>query len=316
MKLKKFMMLAIVLGIMMIITPLLSVKYERVQKESGEKGQEISEHGTVRVMSSDNGFITTMQLKEYLLGSVAGEMPVSYHEEAIKAQTIACYTYLKFVSYRDKEKLGGADISDDSSVYQAYISENERQKKWGDDFSENEKQLSAIIDEVMYCYLSYEDKPAMTVYHNLCSGLTESAENVWGNKIPYLVSVVSAGDKLSPDFISESAFSFEEFKKIIGINNIDFKKSFEIKRFCSGVADNISIGDEVIKGSDFRSMFKLKSADFDVSVEDEKIRITCYGNGHFVGMSQYGADFMARQGAGYVEILDYFYPGTVLKSDL
>ena len=311
---KRFVMLSILLGVMMIITPLISVRYERVEGNSSSAQASVESSDTIKVMSSDNGFIKALDTREYLIGSVAGEMPASYHTEALKAQAVACYTYAKYISARDADKLGGADISDDSSVYQSYINEAARKEKWGDNFEKNEKIIADAVDEVLYSYLSYDNKPAMTAYHNICSGVTESAENVWGEKVDYLVSVVSTGDKLSPDYQTETKITIEEFKNILSKNSVEYDDLGEIKRFESGYVKSIEIGEESISGTDFREMFSLKSADFDVEIGEENVVFTCRGNGHFVGMSQYGADYMARQGATFDEILNHYYPGTELKS--
>ncbi len=311
---KRFLMLSVLLMVMMIITPLISVRYERITEAPVSTEDNFSHSETIKVMASDNGFIKEMDTREYLIGCVAGEMPATYHSEALKAQAVASYTYAKYISSRDKDKLGGADISDDSTVYQAYINESSRKEKWGDDFQKNEKIIAAAVDAVIYSYLTYENKPAMTAYHNISSAKTESAENVWGEKIPYLVSVNSTGDRLSPDYQSEKEFTTKEFKSILKENNIEDSDKINVeKRFDSGYVKSVKIGNKSVSGADFREMFSLRSADFDVETGEEKIVVTCRGNGHFVGMSQYGADYMARQGATYEEILAYYYPKTELK---
>lgn len=310
---KKFVMLSVLLGVMMILTPLISVRYERVEGSDSAEQTSIEKKDIIKVMSSDNGFIKNVDIKEYLIGSVAGEMPATYHTEALKAQAVASYTYAKYISARDVNKLGGADISDDSAVYQSYINEAARKEKWGDDFGKNEKIIAEAVDGVLYSYLSYDDEPAMTVYHNICSGVTESAENVWNDEVDYLVSVVSSGDKLSPDYQRKTEISLDEFKKKLNENDITETSIGEIKRFDSGCVKTVEIGSQTVSGTDFREMFSLRSSDFDVEIGKKNVVITCRGNGHFVGMSQYGADYMARQGATFDEILSHYYPGTELK---
>ena len=310
---RRFSMLSVFVFVMMIITPLISVRYQRVEYAE-EKSSPLEQRDVINVMASDNGFIKSVDIKEYLIGCVAGEMSVSYHVEALKAQVVASYTYVKFISYRDKDVLGGADISDDSSVHQSYLDEAERKEKWGNDYEKNEKIISDIVNQMLYSYLSYGEMPAMTVYHNLNSGRTESAENVWGEKIPYLISVASAGDRLSPQYLTEHKVSLEEFTSILKKNKISYTDDFKIdSRFESGCVERVDINGNAISGTDLRKMFSLKSADFDMSVNKDNVVFTCRGNGHFVGMSQYGADYMARQGATYDEILNHYYPGTRLN---
>ncbi len=295
---------------MMIITPLISVKYSRTYQLTSANN-ESQDNSVIKVMSSDNGFIKSVDTREYLIGCVAGEMPASYHEEALKAQAVASYTYAKYISNRDYDKLGGADISDDSSIYQSYIDENARKEKWGDSFSKNEKLISDVVDSVLYEYLSFENEPIMAVYHNMCSGKTEACENVWGNSVEYLVSVTSDGDKLSPDFQTETKIKENEFFEKLGVEKGDIDI---VSRYPSGIVEEIKISQKAFTGANLRDAFSLKSADFDVEIKDGNVTITCRGNGHFVGMSQYGADFLARQGSTYDEILSHYYPKTQLLS--
>lgn len=297
----------------MIVTPLISVNYERVENiEASDSSKEsITQQNSVRVMSSDNGFIKEVELKEYLIGCVAGEMPATYHAEALKAQAVASYTYMKYVSLRDNELLGGADISDDSSVHQSYLNIEGRTEKWKDNFDKYEEIVSDAVSEVLYSYLTYNNEPAMCVYHHLNSGMTKSAESVWGERYEYLVEVTSNGDKLSPQFNSEKKITVEDYKKILTENGAS-DNGILVGENKSKDENEIILLDKTFSKEDVRDMFSLKSADFDIKVKEDNIIFTCRGHGHFVGMSQYGADYMARQGSTYDEILAHYYPGTKL----
>lgn len=319
---RKYALLCCALAVIMITVPLISVRYMRV--EGG--GENISSESdlprdTIDVMMSNTGSVKTLKMREYIIGSLSGEMSASYHKEALKAQAVACYTFALYVASRKEKRLEGADISDDSTVYQSYIDEDARKKKWGDDFEKNEKIMSEAVDEVFGQYLEYDGKPAMAAYHAMCSGKTESAANVWGKSVSYLKSTVSSGDKLAPNYETCQKVSADEFKRILfkkGLTYGDYptdasKWIGDIERYDSGVVKYVDICGKKISGTDMRSLFSLKSADFDISFADGGFTFTCRGNGHFVGMSQYGADYMARQGSSYDEILNHYYPGTVLK---
>lgn len=319
---RKYALLCCALAVIMITVPLISVRYMRV--EGG--GENISSESdlprdTIDVMMSNTGSVKTLKMREYIIGSLSGEMSASYHKEALKAQAVACYTFALYVASREEKRLEGADISDDSTVYQSYIDEDARKKKWGDDFEKNEKIMSEAVDEVFGQYLEYDGKPAMAAYHAMCSGKTESAANVWGKSVSYLKSTVSSGDKLAPNYETCQKVSADEFKRILfkkGLTYGDYptdasKWIGDIERYDSGVVKYVDICGKKISGTDMRSLFSLKSADFDISFADGGFTFTCRGNGHFVGMSQYGADYMARQGSSYDEILNHYYPGTVLK---
>lgn len=319
---KKYALLCCALAVIMITVPLISVRYARVEGEN--KNALVNDdfsRDTIDVMFTETGSVKKVKMREYVIGSLSGEMSASYHKEALKAQAVACYTFALYVSSRDEKKPKGADISDDSSVYQSYIDENMRKEKWGDAYEKNEKIMSEAVDEVLGQYLEYDDKPAMAAYHSMCSGKTESSENIWGKRVEYLKSVISSGDKLAPDYETCQKVSADEFKRVMvkkGLTYGDYptdasKWIGKTERYDSGVVKTVEVCGKKISGTDMRSLFSLKSADFDISFADGAFTFTCRGNGHFVGMSQYGADYMARQGSGYEEILAHYYPGTILK---
>ncbi|MCQ2470764.1 MAG: stage II sporulation protein D [Clostridia bacterium] len=312
---KKYILLCAVLSAMMIMTPLFSVKYsnealEKILKENKAKDEYIS------VMRSETGETSDMKIREYLIGCVAGEMDARFHEEALKAQAVASYTFAQYIKNRDKDK-PGADISDDSSVYQSYIDEEKRKDKWKDSFEKYESAVENAVDAVLGQQILYDDKPIMAVYFDKCNGMTESSENIWGKKLPYLVSVTSDGDKLSPELESYEEFTIDEFKNAFSKKNIDFSSEKaligDVKRYDSGVVKSINISGCEMAGTEFRAILGLKSADFTIGNDENKVKITCQGNGHFVGMSQYGADYMARQGSDYKEILQHYFPNTEIR---
>lgn len=312
---KKYILLCAVLSAMMIMTPLFSVKYsnealENILKENKAKDEYIS------VMRSETGETSDMKIREYLIGCVAGEMDARFHEEALKAQAVASYTFAQYIKNRDKDK-PGADISDDSSVYQSYIDEEKRKDKWKDSFDKYESAVENAVDAVLGQQILYDDKPIMAVYFDKCNGITESSENIWGKKLPYLVSVISDGDKLSPELESYEEFTIDEFKNAFSKKNIDFSSEKtligDVRRYDSGVVKSINISGCEMAGTEFRATLGLKSADFTVENDENKVKITCQGNGHFVGMSQYGADYMARQGSDYKEILQHYFPNTEIR---
>lgn len=309
---KKYIILCAVLSVMMIITPLLSVSYSNEMIENALNSEK-TENDYISVMKTATGETSDVEMREYIIGCVAGEMSPEYHEEALKAQAVASYTFALYIKNRDKDK-PGADISDDSSVYQAYIDENERKNKWKDNFDIYEEKIEKAVDAVLGEIITYENEPIMAVYFDKCNGMTESSEHIWGRKVPYLISVTSDRDKLSPNLESIKEISKEDFIKSFSVTNINFKNDKDligkIERYDSGVVKTINISGCEIAGTEFRSVLDLPSADFSVSVNNDTVKIVCCGNGHFVGMSQYGADYMARQGSNYQEIIAHYYPKT------
>lgn len=269
---------------------------------------------TVKVMSASSNNITEMPLKEYLIGVVASEINPAYHEEAIKAQIIASHTLLSYVKNHKSDKLGGADISDSSASHQGYLSETDQREKWGDNFEAYHKRIEKCVDEVINMTLQYDGDYINAAFHAISNGKTENCADVWGGNYPYLTSVTSVGDKLSPAYQSQVTVTEKEFKEKLKKYDIEFKGDAnkwieKITNTETGMVKSIQICGTSLKGTELRTAFSLKSSTFTYEYKDEKFIFTVSGYGHGVGMSQYGADYMARQGFSYKEILEHYYRG-------
>ena len=271
---------------------------------------------TVSVFRSNTQETVEINFFEYVCGSVAAEMPLSYHEEALKAQAVACYTNALRLKKESEESY---HISDDSSVHQGYLTQEQRQEKWGDDYEKYEAKLESIVKSVENQAIYYDDALCVAAFHAICSGKTESAENIWGQKVPYLISVKSNGDNLSPQYSTELVFDKEDFLKYsekIGIteNVSSLKNIIKItKTSKAGTVLKATIKNKEFTGEEIRKAFGLRSSAFTVKTTKTAIAFNVTGYGHGVGMSQYGADFMARQGSSYEEILKHYYKGLEIK---
>ncbi len=277
--------------------------------------------GTVSTASSPSGEyfkvylteedkIEKMSCEDYIFGVVAAEMGGGYEQEALKAQTVAAYT---FALYRKAEnKKEDYDITDDPSVDQGYISRKDAKAKWGayyDSYCENiEAALSASLG---YVLTDSTGNPILSAYHAVSSGRTESAEVMWGEDISYLKPVESVGDLLSPNYLSERTFSAEELASLL-------KPAVELTGDASGwlggvtysdssTVTEIKIGGETLTGEKVRSLLSLRSACFTPTYSDGTFTFQVKGYGHCVGMSQYGANYMAKCGATFIEILSHYY---------
>ncbi len=302
-----------ILTISMIIIPLTVMKDTREEPVSTVSSTQEND-GYISVMKSENGKVEKVSEREYIIGSLAAEMDFSCHDEALKAQAVACYTYAVYTKNKGvEEELNGADISDSPDVHQGYINAEEREKKWGESFEKYEKKAGEIVDSVEGKIIVCDGKPILAVYHDLNSGRTMAAETVWKEKIPYLLGKESPGDKLSPDYSKEVEFSYDDFRscleKIDGVAFNGEKESWigKSEKAENGYVKNVEICNEKISSEDFCTALELRSRCFTLKSDENNIKINVIGNGHMVGMSQYGADYMARQGADYVEILKYYY---------
>lgn len=323
-KMKVNLAVCIALAVSLLLCPAAALCTPKPQIEESAPIAVAEEGDFISVMSSTDGDIEKIRLREYVIGSVAAEMPASYHTQALMAQAVASYTYAKKIGEQNKKYkesyLGEADITDDPDIHQGYIDEKRRKEKWGDKFEEYEKKIENAVDEVFGYFMSWNGETALAVYHSVSAGKTQSAKTLWGSEIPYLTSVESPGDKLSPDFVSTEKFSEKEFGKCA--ENFDITLSGdpaewvgELTKADSGYVVSVRIGSTEVSASKFREEFGLRSCCFEIDYSDEEFIVTCRGHGHGAGMSQYGADYMARQGSSWREILEHYYPGISLDID-
>lgn len=279
-----------------------------------------NDEAAINVFLSGDKKTVSLSLFEYTCGSVAAEMPITYEDEALKAQAVACITNALRLKDTGGFDVDGADISDDTSTHQGYMSLNERKEKWGDSFEKYEEKLEKAVKAVEGKALYYDGKLCIAAFCAISTGTTETAENVWGNAVPYLVSVKSSGDALSPSYSVTAQYSLLQTKECLeklglktdGLNDLSDIFS-DIKKSSAGTVLNIKAGEKEFTGEDLREAFSLKSAAFDVKCSKDSVTFTTYGYGHGVGMSQYGADSMAKRGFDYEEILKHYYKGAAVK---
>ncbi|MBO4897203.1 MAG: stage II sporulation protein D [Clostridia bacterium] len=259
-----------------------------------------------------NGEIQEFELESYLFGVLAGEMPASFHSEALKAQAVAARTYIINKHESGDNDHPGADVCTDSTHCKAYLTDDDIKdtlgKNWEDEYGGKIRDaIKATEGEIAV----YDGKAIEAVFHSCGSGVTENAEDVWGGDVPYLKSTQSPGDKLSPKYYSEVTVSEDEFKRIISDaagQNLE-PYAGEAARNNSGSVKEIDLGGTSFKGTEVRKMFSLPSANFEIEKNDAGFVFKCKGSGHGVGMSQYGAEYFAENGMGYKDILKTYYKG-------
>ncbi len=264
-----------------------------------------------------------INMRDYVIGAVAAEMPPTFHDEALKAQAVASHTLairnrLDNMEKPDKE-LHGGDFSADPTRKKGYVTKETMKEMYGDKFDFYYSKLEKVCDEVMNKILLYEEEPIISVYHSTSCGVTESAENVWQHGENYLKPVKSDGDLLSPSYETIVIFSKDDTENIIKENYRDIKLDenpenwFKIvSRSPSGYVLLVDIGDVSLAGRNIREIFGLRSTDFDVEYKDNSFIFKVRGYGHGVGLSQYGADYMARQDHSWEEILKHYYTGVII----
>ena len=262
-----------------------------------------------------DGQIHTLSADEYTMGVLAAEMPLSYSEEALKAQAVAAYT---FACHRRLQNSSAEyDITADSETDQAFIPIENAKSKWGDNTDRYLDKLQKVIDDTKGLMLTYNNAPALSVYHAISPGVTVDCEDVWGDKIPYLVSVDSAGDMLCEDFISSACFSPQELLSALGTSgdtSLADQWFQSIDTASSGKVRSVKFCDKSFSGGDVAKALGLRSSNFTVNFDGQAFTFTVKGYGHGVGMSQTGAEYMAQQGADFKEILAHYYPACTLET--
>lgn len=284
-----------------------SAEVRTEEKTTAETTEKVKTDGDIAVLRASSGKVENIDLTDYVIGCVASEMPSSYGEEALKAQAVVSYTYALYLRNTGG---GESDISDDPSVHQAYSSYGELKKRWGKDYDKYINKIKKAVKAVEGEYLTYQGKMIKPPYFAMSSGMTNSAEDVWGTKVDWLISVSSDGDKLSPSV--KSIFEFTESELIDLLSEYKIKKISMGKPVVSksGYVKSIDISSHRMSGNELRKLLSLRSGNFTVKKNGDLYTFTCMGYGHGVGMSQYGANIMAKQGNSYKEILGHYYPGT------
>lgn len=277
-----------------------------------------------KIMDTKSGQVITMSERDFLIGTVANEMYPTYHIEAMKAQTVAAYTYYgcKRTAQRANPDpdLKGADFSDVTSRFPEGYTVEGLKERWGDSFETYYNKICEAVDAVMGQRILYNGEPILAAYHAISFGTTETAQVVWGTDYPYLQSVPSPGDKLSPGYETTVSYKPEDLSAALCKQVEGLKLEGDAAGWITGEAScspagsvlTISIGGMEVTGRQIREALELRSTCFTVAYEDGVFQFTVHGFGHSVGMSQYGADYMARQGSDYKEILKHYYTGVTI----
>ena len=313
---KKYLILAFAVGLALVLLPAaFGAKAEKSAPEppNETQTQTAADEESIAVFMSDAGVCETLSMRDYIVSVLAGEMPAAYDDNALKAQALACVTLARYMQQHNKNNasLSGGVISTDPGSYQGYMSVEDMKARWGENFSQYYRKLCRAVDEVLPYALYYDGGPILAAFHAVSPGKTESAEVVWGDRIPYLVSCESEGDRLSPDYASGKTVLPEELKNTLGLTPDGPPESWlgESEYTEAGTLLAIEICGETFTGAGLRKAFILRSAAVKLTFDGESFVFSVCGYGHGVGLSQYGADYYARQGMDWREIALHYYPG-------
>ncbi|MDU2063670.1 MAG: stage II sporulation protein D [Sporomusaceae bacterium] len=314
--------------IVLLLLPALIVYGPRVKMPFSMPFGSYNEHITVRLYQAEVQKIIDLDLEDYVAGVVAAEMPAEFESEALAAQAVAARTYavrtLKIFGGKGAPDHPGADISSDYREGQAWISEAERKKRWQGQYEAKNSKIKAAVAKTAGMILTYEGEPIHAVFHSTAGPKTASSREVWGSDYPYLVSVTNNWDRQSPRYQEDKEYTLRQLQDCLGVNKGSIAafgqsaaKPTDVHILSlteSGRVDKVRFGDKVLTGQEVREKLGLRSTNFTVTVTKDSYIFHTTGYGHGVGLSQYGADGMAKAGYDYKQILLFYYPKTLLSA--
>ena len=284
--------------------------------QTGENaGQTAADADTVlRVWDGEQ--VVEMTMAEYLPGVVRGEMPAAFHQQALDAQAVAERTFIYYhMASGRKAAHPDADVCMDYRCCNAYTSAQAAAEKWGDHAAEYEAKVQQAVRDTDGQVILYNGQPILAAFHSSSAGVTANSGDVWVSTLPYLHSVETPeGEDSVPNYYSVSTFSPEEFREIFLAAHGDADLSGDPAEWFrdrtvndSGRVERVTIGGVSVEGTEVRRLFSLRSACFTVDTGEEGVAFRVTGFGHGVGMSQYGAELLARQGKTWQEIIHWYY---------
>lgn len=327
--LKPLILITMVICLLLIPIPYLITKItpnDSSQNSSPEKKAEFKlaeVPDKIQVYRTSSKKTDTIDFEEYVKGVVSGEMPSNFELEALKAQSVAARTYslarvLKAQENGNPKAHPNAPLCD-STHCQVYKSKSELKASKGQSWMNSGwKKVSKAVDNTKGQLLYYKGELVQqALFHSSSGGKTENCQDVFASAVPYLVSVDSPYEEEATHQNEKNSFSIKEFsKKIknkypsISFGNITSSNIKIVSRSSGGRVEKMKIGDGIIEGRNVREALGLPSANFDINISEDKITFTSNGSGHGVGMSQYGANGMAKKGYDYKKILSHYYSGT------
>ncbi len=263
----------------------------------------------------------TMPLETYVEGVVAAEISPDFPEDAIRAQAVAARTYaVSKINAGRPMQHRNADICDDYTHCAAYLDlAAAASARWGASADANTQKIQKAVCDTAGEIITKDGEAIVAVFHAASAARTESAKDIWGSDIPYLQSVVSPGGSACEKYEGTVRLTLDEFRIRVLENYPAADLSGDPKRWFSastrseaGAVITCTLGGVQVKGADLRTIFGLNSSNFTLTINDQTIAFHTIGYGHGVGLSQYGAKYLAEQGSRYPEILSHYYPGTEL----
>ncbi len=298
-------------------TPLQPTESTPAPQQQGDVPVEI-----FTIYCTDRSNVLNISAKDYIIGALAVEMPLTYSTEALKAQALAAYSYAAARALNKQEGAVpmDADFTAAPSQYLGFATQEDMRKMWGSSYDANYKLLEEVAESVLGTAIYYGDTPALTCYFPLSNGKTATSEHAFGVPLEYLESVPSDYDTSSPEYEQKITFTYQQVYDVLSVNFAGIDLSGDPEQwFAEAQYDeqdyliSVNVGGALITGEQLRENLGLRSTSLQVQYTEGIFVFTTQGYGHCVGMSQYGANVMAQNGHTFQEIIAYYYPGTVVR---
>ncbi len=300
---KKF----ITITIMISIIPFLFVK--TFTKKDNIKFKYIT-NNIIRVLDEKTGQITEIPFEDYIKGVVASEMPTTFELEALKAQAVASRSYATYQMNGNKTK--EYDVTN-TTTNQVYKTESQLKQIWKDEYTQKINKIKKAVTETENQILTYNNQVVNAMFFSTSTGVTENSEEIFSSKVPYLRSVASKWDEESPSYQDTYKLTLNDFYNKLSLPYNQTLTITNIEKTTTGRTKKLNINGQTINGRQLAQKLSLRSNYFDITQNENDITITTKGFGHGVGMSQYGANGMAKEGYKYDQILKYYYQNTEIK---
>lgn len=299
----------VALTLLVIIVPFLFVKI--FIKTDNIKFKYVT-NNMIRVKDEKTNQIKEIPFEDYIKGVVAGEMPVTFEKEALKAQAVASRSYAMYQMTNTKDK--EYDVVN-TTTNQVYLTDEKLKENWKDEYPQKINKIKEAIIETKGEYLTYQGNIVNAMFFSTSVGKTENSEEVFVSALPYLRSVDSKWDERSPVYEDTYTFTLKDFYQKLNLPYNENLKIEILEKTVTGRIRTLKINEQEMKGRDFQNKLSLRSNYFEIIQDKEKITINTKGFGHGVGMSQYGANGMAKEGYTYDEILKHYYKGVEIKKN-
>lgn len=275
-----------------------------------------------RILNRTTGKVEKVAIQDYVRGAIAAEMPATFHKEALKAQGVAALSYALHMALSQREHpdadLRGADFSADPENRQGYMTGEAIKIFYGDMGDYYWEKVASAAEEACGVVATYEGKPIAAAYHAISGGVTENAVNIWCQSMPYLVEADSSWDMLAQGYKKVITIGKEEMAEKLQEAGVELQGDFttwiEIEeRSPAGYVTRVRAGNQTFHGNELRNILGLRSACFYLSTQSHGFVFEVQGYGHGAGLSQNGADYLARQGKNFCQILHHYYSGIELE---